>query len=231
VSYGAEELFPSVRLENVRRGIEDAGYIALAREVDRARADAVVERVVPRALAWAGERPSWPDDARSWLDARRALASILAEPAAASVGASHGASGGRVSDGCSVVVSSVRVKGTLPGTALALLGTIALARRARRCKALLLGVRALVTNGKHESYDDAAPSTRPGHRLGAMRVRKSLLPPPAPREELADDAIPAPPVTVRSSGIRAKGDSMEPGSATVDLVLADLSDDPRRESE
>jgi hypothetical protein len=231
VSYGADELFPSVRLKNVRRGVEDAGYIALAREVDRARADAIVERVIPRALAWARDRASWPDDARSWIDARRALADLLAQTPDAPGGGASDDAGGRVSDGCSVTMSSVRVKGALHGTALALLVSIALARRARRRDDLSSGTRPAVTNGKRETHDDAAPSTRPGHRLAATRVRRSLLPPPAPREEPTDDLIPPPPATVRSSGIRAKRDPLTPGSATVDLVLADLADDPRRERE
>ena len=78
--YGSEEVFPSVRLKNLRRGIEDAGYIALARAIDPDRADEIVRRMVPRALALAGERASWSERGTPWLEARRRLAAILVEP-------------------------------------------------------------------------------------------------------------------------------------------------------
>src|SRR5262249_50008845 len=77
VDYGVATVFPSVRLKNLRRGIEDAGYIALARAVDRAEADAIVRRVVPRALALADARASWPERGGAWLEARRDLARII----------------------------------------------------------------------------------------------------------------------------------------------------------
>jgi hypothetical protein len=126
VSYGAPRLFPSVRLANLRRGIEDAGYIALARAIDRARADAIVTRVVPQALAWAGERPSWPQDAKGWLEARRALADILTSPASSSGDAGSVV----VSESCAIGVSSVRAMGIPRWVALLLWGAIALVSRA-----------------------------------------------------------------------------------------------------
>jgi hypothetical protein len=75
--FGAATVFPSVRLKNVRRGVEDAAYIEAARGVDREAADAVVRRVVPRALSQAGRRPSWPERGAAFLDARAELARIL----------------------------------------------------------------------------------------------------------------------------------------------------------
>jgi hypothetical protein len=70
-------VFGSVRLKNVRRGIEDAGYIALARATDAEAADAVVARMIPRALALAGDRVAWPERGAAWLSARRDLADII----------------------------------------------------------------------------------------------------------------------------------------------------------
>jgi hypothetical protein len=94
--YGQDTVFPSVRLANLRRGLQDAGYVALARAVDRRRADAVVRRMIPRALAFAGERPAWPSQARAWLDARRELLVVIESPVSAS------GDGVRESAGCSV---------------------------------------------------------------------------------------------------------------------------------
>lgn len=85
-NYERDEVFPSVRFKNVRRGIEDVGYVRLARAVSATEADAIVARAVPVALKDAppGSPPAFSDDARSWLDARRALLEIVlrAEPAA-----------------------------------------------------------------------------------------------------------------------------------------------------
>ena len=75
--FGLAQLFPSVRLKNLRRGIEDAGYIALARKIDPEAADAIVHRTIPRALAIAGSRVAWPERGADWLEARRALAAII----------------------------------------------------------------------------------------------------------------------------------------------------------
>ena len=110
--YGVFTVFPSVRLKNLRRGIEDAGYIALAREVDAARTGEVVSRIVPRALAFAGARVAWPERARSWLEARRELERILERGSDGHTGNSE-----RVSDGCSIAtcvgVASARPWGAL----------------------------------------------------------------------------------------------------------------------
>jgi hypothetical protein len=75
--FGEATVFPSVRLKNLRRGIEDAGYIALARAIDRDRTDAIVRRMIPRALAYAGDRVAWPESGAAWTRAREELAAII----------------------------------------------------------------------------------------------------------------------------------------------------------
>src|SRR6185312_12671769 len=110
-------VFPSIRLENLRRGIEDAGYVALARAIDRERADTIVRRMIPRALAYAGDRASWPQRARPWRDARRELTAIIASSAA------HGdGDGARVSDGCAIASYGVRASSARARLALFWMG-------------------------------------------------------------------------------------------------------------
>ena len=74
-SLGASTVFPSVRLKNIRRGVQDVGYWLHARASAPLEADAIVARAVPVALSEAKRdaKPSWSDDARPWLDARRSL--------------------------------------------------------------------------------------------------------------------------------------------------------------
>jgi hypothetical protein len=251
VDYGVSRLFPSIRLKNLRRGIEDAGYVALARAVDRDRTDAVVARVIPRALAWAGERPSWPQDARSWLGARRELVDILALRGSRAVTATPTAfegEGEAVSESCAIGQSSVRAKSAPPFHALFLIGVIT------------LGVRAFIRTEKrvervekaravaNRKRDEAIPSTKPGHRLATARGGRppaGRIAEPRANEPRANDSrasqdaarkrsemptLPPPPATPRRSGMRAKRKSISP-SATVDEVVADLSRDPRREDE
>lgn len=91
--FGEPTVFPSVRLKNIRRGVEDAGYIALASEIDREATFAIVRRVVPRALAEAGPRAAWPERGAAWIEARRGLAAIIERGVAREPSAP-------VSDGC-----------------------------------------------------------------------------------------------------------------------------------
>jgi hypothetical protein len=115
IDYGSMTVFASVRLKNLRRGIEDAAYIALAREADRAAADAIVRRVIPRALANApeGSRAAWPERGAAWIEARRALAAIAETRSESDDKSESDVRGGRatearevdglqMSDGCSV---------------------------------------------------------------------------------------------------------------------------------
>ena len=247
VDYGVHRVFPSIRLKNLRRGIEDAGYVALARSVDRARADAVVERVVPRALAWAGERPGWSREAKPWLAARRDLAEILTSQAshvrpaaaAAAAGPSVGAEseGEVVSESCSASASSVRVRSAPASLALFLLGGTTLGLRAFSRNQKRARARGPVEKARpvpNRKRDDVAPSTKPEHRLATARTGTR------PDERRPEDeaqkrsempTVPPPPANPRRSGMRSKRKTMPSPSATVDEVVADLSNDPRREDD
>jgi hypothetical protein len=83
-SFGEETVYPSVRLKAIRRGIQDVGYVRLARASFPREADAIVARMVPRALReadGAGE-PSWPDAPRPFHDARRELFELVSRTSA-----------------------------------------------------------------------------------------------------------------------------------------------------
>ncbi len=71
-------VFPSIRMKQWRRGIQDAGYLMLARAVDRPKADAVADGLVGAVLSKApGGAPAWPTGGRPWADARRRLFEII----------------------------------------------------------------------------------------------------------------------------------------------------------
>jgi hypothetical protein len=78
-SIGIEGVLPSIRLQNWRRGIEDAGYLQMARERDAVRADAVARWLVPTAFGEArtGETASWSARGKAFFDARRALLAVV----------------------------------------------------------------------------------------------------------------------------------------------------------
>ncbi|HQY62962.1 MAG TPA: DUF4091 domain-containing protein [Polyangiaceae bacterium] len=76
-SFGEDTVYPSVRLKNLRRGVQDAGYILLARDRDAKATEAIVARMVPSALSKARGAASWSSDARPWLDARRELLALV----------------------------------------------------------------------------------------------------------------------------------------------------------
>ena len=80
-SVGLTGVLPSIRLKNLRRGIEDAGYLALARGAHRAEAEAVARALLPRILAEAspGQPPSWPERGAAFFEARRALARFVTD--------------------------------------------------------------------------------------------------------------------------------------------------------
>ncbi len=77
--FAADTVFPSMRLKAWRRGIQDAGYLGLARAVDRAAADEVARSLLPRVFqaTRAGAPVSWPTDPARWVTARRALLDII----------------------------------------------------------------------------------------------------------------------------------------------------------
>jgi Domain of unknown function (DUF4091) len=79
-SLGIAGVVPSVRLKNLRRGIEDAGYVQLARGAARAEADAIVRALFPRMLAEAAleDPPAWGESGARFFEARQALAQLIA---------------------------------------------------------------------------------------------------------------------------------------------------------
>ena len=82
-SLGFDGVVASIRLKNWRRGIEDAGYVQLARVRDARRADAVTSALVPRAFGDArdGAAQSWSHRGMAFFDARRALLDVIVAPA------------------------------------------------------------------------------------------------------------------------------------------------------
>jgi hypothetical protein len=83
---GVRGVVASIRLKQVRRGMQDYEYLWLAaRRGRRTLADAVARRLVPRALDEAGPpgelgaRGPWERDPRMWAAARRELAQAIAE--------------------------------------------------------------------------------------------------------------------------------------------------------
>jgi hypothetical protein len=79
-SLGFAGVVPSIRLKNLRRGIEDAGYLQLARAASREEAEAIARALLPRILAEArfGDPPSWGEGGGRFFQARRALARLIA---------------------------------------------------------------------------------------------------------------------------------------------------------
>jgi hypothetical protein len=87
-SRGLDGPMASLRLKHWRRGIQDAGYLALARARDPAATDAIVEAMIPRVLWEVGvDNPSdptykradisWPTDAEVWDAARAKLTAVI----------------------------------------------------------------------------------------------------------------------------------------------------------
>jgi len=76
---GRNIVYASIRLKNIRRGAEDAGYIQLARAVDTRTTNAIVDDLVRRALADADPdaKPSWPERGLAWLSARQQLLDVI----------------------------------------------------------------------------------------------------------------------------------------------------------
>ena len=71
---------PTLRLAALRRGLEDRALLELASKCEPARAAAIAERMVPRALgdARGGSAPSWPRDEAAWEHARVELLELAA---------------------------------------------------------------------------------------------------------------------------------------------------------
>ena len=83
---GIRGVVPTIRLKQVRRGMQDYEYLWLAaRRGGEAKADAVARRLVRSALHEAGPlgeigpRGAWERDPRAWTAARRELARAIGE--------------------------------------------------------------------------------------------------------------------------------------------------------
>src|SRR5579862_8208495 len=79
-SLGFDGVLPSIRLKNLRRGIEDAGYYQLARAAARDEAEAIARTLFPRILMEARyeDPPSWSAEGAPFFAARQALARLIA---------------------------------------------------------------------------------------------------------------------------------------------------------
>jgi hypothetical protein len=79
-SLGFAGVVPSIRLKNLRRGVQDAGYYQLARAAARDQAESIARRLLPRILGEAapGAPPAWGERGKPFFDARRALARLIA---------------------------------------------------------------------------------------------------------------------------------------------------------
>ena len=87
----------------------------------------------------------------------------------------------------------------------------------------------MATNRKR---DATPPPTMPGHRHGAIpRAEPREVDPGAARKRSEAPTLPPPKATEKTSGMRAKRRTMPAPAATVDEVVADMSNDPRREDE
>jgi len=78
-SVGFAGVLPSIRLKNLRRGIQDAGYYQLARGAATAEANAIARELLPRILGEArlGKPVSWDEHGQRFFDARRRLATLI----------------------------------------------------------------------------------------------------------------------------------------------------------
>jgi hypothetical protein len=79
-SLGFDGVIPSIRLKNLRRGIQDAGYYQLARAAQPAEADRIARALLPYILAETheGAPPAWSERGQPFFDARRALSELIA---------------------------------------------------------------------------------------------------------------------------------------------------------
>ena len=79
---------PSIRLKNWRRGLEDAGYLQMARARDPGASGRVARWLVPAAFGEAatGKPPSWSTRGKPYFEARRALLAIALGQAPVALG-------------------------------------------------------------------------------------------------------------------------------------------------
>jgi hypothetical protein len=79
-SVGIDGVLPSIRLKNLRRGIQDAGYYLLARGAATDDAERIARALFPAILGEArpGAPPSWSEHGSAFFKARRELAGLIA---------------------------------------------------------------------------------------------------------------------------------------------------------
>jgi hypothetical protein len=78
-SLGFQGVVPSFRLKQWRRGIQDAGYLELARAIDREKADAIARALIGKGFSDVDTKgePTWPRDGAKWTEARRKLFDMI----------------------------------------------------------------------------------------------------------------------------------------------------------
>jgi hypothetical protein len=78
-SLGLPGVLPSMRLKALRRGIQDAGYFALARAAQPGAADAILAGAIPAALDEVDEDApaAWSSDGGAFAAAREALRALI----------------------------------------------------------------------------------------------------------------------------------------------------------
>lgn len=152
-SIGTDALIASIRLKNLRRGVQDAGYMQLARAADPARVDSIVRKAIPKALSESSSgQPAWGERGKPFHDARMELLGVVTGsppgtgpgpvspdadggtgPGAAPTGPGAGAAGEAAAGGCGC--RSTSRAGDSAGGVAALglgLGVLVLAGRRRR---------------------------------------------------------------------------------------------------
>ncbi|HEX8789346.1 MAG TPA: glycoside hydrolase domain-containing protein [Polyangiaceae bacterium] len=148
-SIGIQGVVPSIRLKNWRRGIEDAGYLQMARERDPGAARRVARWLVPAAFGEAatGKPPAWSTRGKPYFDARRALLAIALGQPQPALGDLPVPAYARAGEAAAAARATGCTRGaTEAGGAFALvlvIGALAMARLRRlRSAALRAGARA-----------------------------------------------------------------------------------------
>jgi hypothetical protein len=103
-SLGINGVVASIRLKNLRRGIEDAGYYQLAHAANAAQAEAIAGALLPTTLSSASDgRPvAWSEAGSPWFAARKQLAALVpqkADPVPAGDGGGATGEGGALQPG------------------------------------------------------------------------------------------------------------------------------------
>jgi hypothetical protein len=79
-NYNFEGGFPSIRLKNWRRGIQDYAYLALAKNVNNTQANQIVQTMVPTSINNANQNQNvtWNERGDAWASARKQLGDLIA---------------------------------------------------------------------------------------------------------------------------------------------------------